>query len=152
MTKQEIYDLISELDHSKPREIQLMAMDKLVQLGEEAVDSLADLNTPTLKKSCRYNAAIVLTEIGYPGIKNVIPDLLNWFLDINRPGTFEIMDLFKTIEKENLINPIEDTIEFAYKHGDGQWLGNLNLLVEELDMAKNDFKRKELFDIIKKGI
>jgi len=49
MTKQEIYDLISDLDQNKPKEVQLMAMDKLIQLGEAAVDSLAYLNTPTLK-------------------------------------------------------------------------------------------------------
>lgn len=62
------------------------------------------------------NAAELLVEIGYPRIKNIVPELLEWLMDINWPGAQRISELLVSIGE-----PLIPHIREAFKSGDHIW-------------------------------
>lgn len=69
-------------------------INKLTYINEEDIPSLV------LYKS--KIAAKALKQIGYPRVKNIMPDLLVWLQDINWPVAMDIAELFVSIGKPAL--------------------------------------------------
>lgn len=63
----------------------------------EKLTSVQDNQISTLIKYYDENAAEVLKRIGWPRVRNIIPQLLEWLQDINRPGSSVIADLLVSI-------------------------------------------------------
>jgi DNA-binding cell septation regulator SpoVG len=109
----EINEYIKNLDSDKPQYLQDFAISQLVHLEESQLHLLV---RPITKWHWR-NAAIVLKTIGYPRVKAIIPELLQWIQDMNWPGAEEIVDLLITIDDE-----IVPHVKQVLRSRDGIWI------------------------------
>lgn len=66
-----------------------VVIEKLISVEDNQISALIKYNDE--------NAAEVLKRIGWPRIRNTIPQLLEWLQDINRPGSLIIANLFVSI-------------------------------------------------------
>lgn len=87
---EDIYLLIKKIDWNNPEYEINEAFNKLILIPD---DDLSLLIMPMMDKMCWYNSARVLKEIGFPRVKNVIPELLVWLQDMNWPGAEIIAEL-----------------------------------------------------------
>jgi hypothetical protein len=109
----EIDEYLRNLDSDVPQYLQDYAIIQLSNLEESKLHLLLR----PISKSHWRNAAIVLREIGYPRVKSIIPELLEWIQDINWPGSKEIVDLLTTVDYE-----IVPYVKQILKSGDGIWI------------------------------
>jgi hypothetical protein len=109
----EIEEYIQNLNSEAPKYLQDYAVSQLVYLENSKLHLLLQ----PMSKSYWKNAAIVLKKIGYPRVKAIIPELLEWIKDMNWPGAQEIVDLLITIDDE-----IVPYVKKVLKSGDGIWI------------------------------
>ena len=91
----------------------------VVEAAMQEIMKITDEQLPMLirPKVCYSEAtAVVLTRIGYPRIKDIIPDLLRWLQDINWPGAYEIAKLLASIGK-----PVVPYIKDILRGTDDTW-------------------------------
>ena len=135
----EIEEYIRNLNSDAPQYLQDYAISQLVHIEDSKLHLLLQ---PDSKGSWR-NAAIVLSKIGYPRVKLIIPELLEWIRDMNWPGAQEIVDLLITIDDE--IIPYAKKV---LKSGDGIWI--IWLLSEVVSRWSKDLRnliKDDLFDL-----
>lgn len=113
-----------------------LSWDNSIAVQNEAVNQLVSyvdldltLLLQPLNKSYWDNAARVLFLKGYPIIKSIIPQLLEWIQDLNWPGATIIFELLQSVPKPLLLSYIESSIKKAKLDNDEDWLINLNLLL-----------------------
>lgn len=109
----EIEEYINNLSLNAPQYLQDYAITQLVHLDKTKLQLLLK----PISKNNWKNAAIVLKEIGYSGVKPLIPELLEWIKDINCPGAQEIANLLTAAD--------EDIIPYVKKvliSEDGIWI------------------------------
>lgn len=109
----EIEEYIQNLNSDAPQYLQDYAISQLINLE----DSKLHLLLQPISKSYWRNAAMVLKKIGYPRVKAIIPELLEWIQDMNWPGAQEIVDLLITADDE-----IVPYVKKVLKSGDGIWI------------------------------
>lgn len=109
----EIEEYLRNLDFDAPQYLQDYAIIQLSNLEESKFHLLLQ----PISKSYWRNAAIVLKEIGYPRVKSIIPELLQWIQDMNWPGAKEIVDLLITID-----DAIVPYVKQVLKSEDGIWI------------------------------
>lgn len=109
----EIEEYISNLNLEAPQYIQDYAISQLVNIEESKLHMLLQ----PISKSYWGNAAIVLKQIGYPRVKEIIPGLLEWIQDMNWPGSKEIVELLVTID-----DAIVPYVKQVLKSGNGIWI------------------------------
>ena len=109
----EIEEYLRNLDFDAPQYLQDYAIIQLSNLEESKLHLLLQ----PISKSYWRNAAIVLKEIGYPRVKSITPELLEWIQDMNWPGSKEIVDLLTTID-----DAIVPYVKQVLKSGDGIWI------------------------------
>lgn len=150
MEKDEICFLIKNLALGNKLQNQKSAMSQLTNLKN---DEIRLLILPGSDKKSWKNAALVLKQIGYPRIKPVVFDLLDWLQDINWPGSHTIIDLLSTVDKSVLVNEIEkkldiEVIDDVPIRKDDMWLGAFFLLIKKMNLKEKDFNNKDKFDLI----
>ncbi|MCM3293158.1 DUF5071 domain-containing protein [Paenibacillus sp. MER 180] len=69
-----------------------------------------------IDKSHWDSAADVLIEIGYPRVHKILPDLLEWLMDINWPGANRISEFLVSIKA-----PLIPSIKEALNSNDMMW-------------------------------
>jgi hypothetical protein len=136
MDNAEIYEYINNLDSAAPQYLQDYAISMLVNLEESKLPLLLQ----TMSKSYWRNAAIVLKKIGYPRVKSVIPELLEWIRDMNWPGAEEIAELLATVDEE-----IIPYVKQVLRSGEGIWI--IWVLSEVVSKWDND-----LISLIKENL
>jgi hypothetical protein len=109
----ELNEYIENLNCEQAQYLQDYAVSRLIDIEDVKLHLLLQ---PISKNHWR-NAAIVLKEIGYPRVKAIIPELLQWIQDMNWPGAQEIVDLLVTIDDK-----IVPYVKQALKSGDGIWI------------------------------
>lgn len=132
---------IRDLHWDKPRHVQENAVKKLSKLSGEDAVTLAK-HTPDFPKPCWENAALALQKIGYPEIKEALPYMMEWFQDINWPGTEIFVDIFRTIDPAILQPHIEAAAISIKQENDESWALGILQLIHRLDMTslfKDDF-------------
>lgn len=129
MDNVEIDEYINNLNSEAPQYLQDYAISKLFDLEESKLHLLIQ----PMSKNNWSNAAIVLKQIGYPRVKSIIPELLEWIQDMNWPGAQEIADLLTTIDDE-----IVPYVKQILKSGDGIWI--IWLLTEVVSRWGKDLK------------
>jgi len=109
----EIEEYIQNLNSDAPQYLQDYAISQLIHLENSKLHLLLQ----PISKSYWRNSAIVLKKIGYPRVKLIIPELLEWIQDMNWPGAQDIADLLSTIDDE-----IVPYVKQVLKSGDGIWI------------------------------
>lgn len=137
----EIEEYIRNLNSDAPQYLQDYAISQLIHLE----DSKLQLLIQPISKSYWKNAALVLKEMGYPRVKSIIPELLEWIKDMNWPGAQEIVDLLTTVDDD-----IVPYIKKVLKSGDGIWI--VWLLSEVVSKWSNELKKQIKDDLYKLSV
>lgn len=98
-----------------------------------------------LGKGLWDGAAEVITKLGYPRIKVILPGLLEWLQDMNWPGAAQIADLIREIG-----DPIVPYIKTVLKHhkDDEVWIYWLfELFIDDWDKLNITQIQEELIEI-----
>lgn len=127
----EIEEYIQNLNSGAPQYLQDYAISQLIHLEGSKLHLLLQ----PISKSYWRNAAIVLKRIGYPRVKSILPELLQWIQDMNWPGAQEIVDLLITVDEE-----IVPHAKKVLKSGDGIWI--IWLLSEVVSKWNKDLKKQ----------
>jgi hypothetical protein len=109
----ELNEYIKNLNWEEPQYLQDYAISMLINIEDSKLHGLLQ----PISKSHWKNAAIVLKKIGYPRVKSIIPELLQWIQDMNWPGAQEIVDLLVTIDDK-----IVPHVKQALRSSDGIWI------------------------------
>ncbi|MDQ7096681.1 DUF5071 domain-containing protein [Desulfosporosinus sp. PR] len=128
-----IFNIIRDLDWSKPEDVQKKAMEQLQEIDDRDIIYLAQQNELNYKY-CWHNAALVLKAIGYPRIKPVLSYLMEWFQDVNWPGVRTIVEIFRAISPTDLLSSIEDASKRSIKENDDFWAFGLVSLIKDLEL------------------
>lgn len=140
-----IKNLLLDLYYDLPEEVHTRAIEELANIDEEYLPMLLQ----PIDKSYWDYAAITLKKIGYPKYKKILPGLLEWLQDINWPGTLTITESLAEIDEKILIPYIEEAVSKAIEDNDPVWLFGITFLTERLNISRDDFNNKELYDKLK---
>ena len=140
MNNNEIEQFILDLDWNKSLEIQENAIKNLENVDSKSLYKLIQPKS----KSCWENAAKVLKKIGYPKIKEVIPELLEWLQDLNWPGVNIIFEILQEIEVTVLLPYIEEAIIRAHDDDDELWIMGIKELILKIKIDIRSFKKYEI--------
>lgn len=102
-----------------------------------AVDQLLDLDAGHLHLLLRSSlgtdywaiAAQMLRRIGYPRVRGIIPDLLEWLQDMNWPGAQDIFGLLLSVDDDTLLANLKLALIKAKDENDEVWIWYLRTLV-----------------------
>ena len=146
MNKSEANRLIDDLDWNATPEETENAMERLVNLDD---DKLYLLLQPRYDKRYWYNAAIVISKIGYPRIESIIPGLLRWLQDMNWPGALKVVETLQKVDRNVLIYYIEQALTKAKATNDTLWITWIKEeLIELLEIGIEDFINKSNYRIL----
>ena len=146
MNKVEVNKLIDALDWNATSEETENAIERLVNLDD---DRLYLLLQPRCDKRYWDNAAIVISKIGYPRIKSIIPGLLRWLQDMNWPGAMTVVETLQKVDKNVLIYYIEQALLKAKATNDTSWITWIKEeLIEPLEIGIEDFINKSNYEIL----
>jgi hypothetical protein len=131
--------------------VEAFKSDKGGQAGEAALNQLLAASDEELgylffssEKSKWEAAAEILYRIGFPRLAARIPQLLEWFQDLNWPGINFITDLLRNTSHEELLMQMEKAVRIAYAEEDEQWMGGLKHLTLALGLEVNKFSDRLL--------
>ncbi|MDB5105334.1 MAG: hypothetical protein JWP91_3023 [Fibrobacteres bacterium] len=120
--------------------------DKGGQAGEAALNQLLAASDEELgylffpsEKSKWEAAAEILYRIGFPRLTTRIPQLLEWFQDLNWPGIDVITNLLRNVSHEELLMQMEKAVRIAHAEEDEQWIGGLKRLTLTLGLDADRF-------------
>lgn len=137
----EIEEYIQNLNSQGPQYLQDYAISQLINLEGSKLHLLLQ----PISKNYWRNAAIVLKKIGYPRVKSIIPELLEWIQDMNWPGAQEIVDLLITVDDE-----VVPYVKKVLRSGDGIWI--IWLLTEVVSNWDKDLKKQIKDDLYKLSV
>lgn len=140
-----IIELIHDLNWNNDEATQILAIEKLVHINDE---DLALLVQPLDNKAYWENSAVVLSKIGYPRIRNIIPDLLEWISDLNWPGAKIIFELLLSVENATLIGEIKNALRLAKSQNDYIWIATIKELIR-VKGIDDSFLSPEMKEILK---
>lgn len=92
----------------------------------------------------------ILIKRGYPRVKNVLSQMFLWFQDLNWPGATEISQLLSSIDKKVVIPHLEEVAMIAKEEKDDEWLYFLDEFMIKNKYKKEDFKNKDIYDLLEK--
>ncbi|UQZ32619.1 hypothetical protein C2I18_03025 [Paenibacillus sp. PK3_47] len=110
-----IHEYLKDLDWSTPAGIRQETIRQLQLIDEKDLPLLAQ----PLGKEHWDGAAEVLSQIGYPGIKSILPELLVWLQDLNWPGAGAVSRLLIDVG-EPLIPELQRVM--AGEPADEEWM------------------------------
>lgn len=139
--------LINNLSWDMPEDLQKSAINQLELINENELPLLIQPKG----KECWENAAKVLGKIGYPRVKLIIPELLEWLKDMNWPGSWTIMELLEGIDRDELLPHIESALIKATKEDDDIWISAIKELVERTELTELDFSSHDIFRLLDLG-
>ena len=96
-------------------------------------------------------AAETLSMIGFPRLEARIPQLLEWFQDLNWPGVDIVISLLRRAPQDRLLKQMESAVGAACADGDEQWLGGLKRLALTLGIGIEKFTNPVLGEALLKN-
>lgn len=95
--------------------------------------------------------AQILIKRGYPNVKDVLSKMFVWLQDLNWPGAMEISELLSSVDKETIIPCLEEVVTLAREQNDIGWLYWLRGFMEKNQLKKEDFKNKDIYELLEKS-
>lgn len=145
MHTEQVRELVKKLDWNNPQSDIDHAISSLTTIDD---DNIRMLILPELDKNLWANAAVVLKKIGYPRIKHIVPELIEWLQDMNWPGTNTIIELLGTVDTKVLIPHVAEALIKAREDDDDMWLGGIKMLLTQSKIKRDDFIQKDLYDML----
>lgn len=143
--KNNLIELIPNLHWKTDETVLRFSIDQLASLNG---DDLRLLIQPLGDKAYWENAALVLREIGYPKIRLVIPELLEWLADLNWPGANTIFELLLTVDNEVLTDNLVNALKKARDRNDFIWIDAMKELLEAKGIERH-FDTPEMLEILR---
>lgn len=112
MNVDEINSLVNDIHWGSPDHVRQAAMSRLALIDEEHIPMLI----MPREKAYWDSAARVLKDIGYPRVKEVLPQLLVWLQDLNWPGSKETAEFLL-----NIGSPIIPHVHEVLRGSDTEW-------------------------------
>ncbi|MEG0258268.1 MAG: hypothetical protein RR651_00200 [Lysinibacillus sp.] len=145
MNNRTLNTYVHELHWHLPEETQQEAIDYLIE--NAPLNDLGQLFVLSSKPHWQ-NCMKVVDAIGYPYNIAAFPKMVELFQDMNWPGAREIVDYFKTLDKQIVVPFIEAGGKQAMKDNDDQWLWFLYTVCKQLHIERAHFYDDTLFDIM----
>ena len=122
----------------------------------EIVDAIRAIEPEQFKYLLQYGSKAewtqqsqIIVELGYPFVKLIMRELLEWLKDLSWPGAEAILMFLSTIEKSELVPFLEAALRQAYWEGDSEWESSLSLLAEMASLNAEDFPdTNNAYDIV----
>ena len=125
-------DIIAKLDWNLPDETQLMAME---DIRSKAGFKHEELILPLGYKGCWRNCAQLLVELPDLKLIPMLPMLMEWFQDMNWPGSQIILGRLKQLPEDTLHDACRNAYASARRQRDDEWM---NYLVESFGVGLCD--------------
>ncbi len=136
--KQRIRKQFEELDLDN-----LSQMNKLLNEINSSDDNLLRQLFFVRGTMLLYKLSIFLGKVDFEKVQENFDLLLEWFQDINWPGTQNIILLIESNKTLIDISKIENAITIARKEEDIEWLGGIKYLLKEIDFYRDTVISKE---------
>ena len=94
------------------------------------------------------NLVVVINRRSYQDKVKLADDLLYLLMDLNWPGALQGLEILKSLKKEEIQAPLEDTLYSAYVDMDGCWISNLLELTKYFKFSDSDFTKIKLADVV----
>jgi len=140
-----IISLVNDLDWNLPEEQRKKAAQAIINSVD--MDDY-DLLIIAGNKCTWSNSVLLLKEIGYPKNKKALPSLILLLQDLNWPGAVEGIEVLRQADKRAVIPLLEVAIEEGYSSCDYIWLAGIKTFLEFTLISKDDFSRKETYDLL----
>lgn len=137
--------ILQNFSCNNPVEIQNKAIDDISTREDVPIEMLVQ----PFEEEYWENAAKILLKIGYPKVKEVIPNLFKWLEDLSKPGVKEIIELLKTVDRDVFINYFENAIKKAIKKNNKQLISNLSMFVDYFNIEEEDFTAIQVYPVLK---
>ncbi len=111
---------IGRLSWHLPEEVQEEVIESLKVMPED----LGQLILPR-EKDCWENCARVLSKFGNKDLAKYLPDLFEWFRDMNWPGSLIILGRIKSMTGNELSQAFRSALRRAQEERDEEWAENL---------------------------
>ncbi len=147
MNEEIIKQKVLELDWNQPLSVQQNAMDYLLKTEDKYLHLLFVFDGKY--KFTWENSMEIISEIGFPRNKILLPRLIYLLQDINWPGARKAVEILKSCDKKILVPLVENTLIQAYKSNDFMWIGGLKLVVDGKPILKEDFSNPEIYELLK---
>lgn len=113
---------IEKLSWNLPEKVQ---KEHIELMNPDKDDDIEQLILPDNKQSCWENCAIVLSRLKNETFMRFLPKVLEWFKDLNWPGTEVIRCKILRLPKKCVQMEIYNAIKRAEDEGDEEWAENL---------------------------
>ena len=113
---------IDILSWSLPESEQYANIAKLQPVNEADISSLI---LPFRKKDCWKNCAILLSTIDNSRLAAFLPQIFEWYKDMNWPGFDIISERIKTFPNDQICNAVHIAVKRAVAENDMEWYYNL---------------------------
>ncbi|MCR5614478.1 hypothetical protein [Treponema sp.] len=94
------------------------------------------------------NLVVVINRRSYQDKVKLADDLIYLLMDLNWPGALQGLEILKSLKKEVIQAPLEDTLYSAYVDRDGNWISNLFELIKYFKFSDSDFTKVKLADVV----
>jgi hypothetical protein len=145
--KERILALVDTYRRDKGGETGEVALSELLAAGEQKLGYLFFPN----EKALWEPAAEILSMVGFPRLEGRIPQLLEWFQDLNWPGIDIVINLLRRAPRDVLLTQLESAASAAHAQGDDQWLGGLKRLALDLKLEIEKFADPVLAEALLKN-
>ena len=120
---------IDSLNWSLPIDEQRSCMMKMLPLTDEEIKSII---LPPGKQACWANCAILLSSVDDVTIDAFLPQLLEWYKDLNWPGVEIIHKRLLKLPVRQLESALISTLHNAAIEKDDEWLYNLSEMFADM--------------------
>ena len=144
MNEKQIADLLNEIIHIKNETKRQEIMNILTSLDISEIPLLIQDDG----KSYWRTAVEIIKNIGYPRNISAIPKLVELLQDLNWPGAEEALEVLQTFEISVLVPYIEVALFEAKDNADYIWISGINKLIILRGIKKEDFLKKDAFDLL----
>ena len=113
---------IDMLDWSLPDSEQYANIAKYQPVSDDEIPCLI---LPFRKKNCWKNCSILLSTIDNARLVPFLPQILEWYKDLNWPGFEIISKLIMRFSNEQINNAVHIALHRALSENDMEWYENL---------------------------
>lgn len=149
MTNNEVILNIMRYAASQDEKEKADIIEKLQEIRDDQFALLAVRGVPSISISYKRAKSKILIALGYPRVKSALPMIYEWLQNMNAPGVDDIWDeLLLKLERDILIESLENAIRAAYHAGDTEWISWLKTLAKDAELSREDFAEEDnVYDI-----
>ena len=113
---------ITSLSWKLPKCVQEKNLSSIMELSD---DDIKTLILPYRRQDCWENCAILLAKLEDYRLSLFLPQILEWYKDLNWPGLDIIEKRVKALPEYIIRNALNITLNRASKEDDEEWYENL---------------------------